>query len=136
MTAYYNSLLNVQLYGPTNFSPVIQHVAKFARTYQTDATNYFVLLIITDGIITDLDETKKSIIEASGLPLSIIIVGVGDEDFSAMEELDSDDSLLRHGHRVAQRYFSQTDLCTLSRFENFVFKEIFLLVPIKLSQNV
>jgi len=103
MAAYYNSLLNVQLYGPTNFSPVIQHVAKFARTYQTDATNYFVLLIITDGIITDLDETKKSIIEASGLPLSIIIVGVGDEDFSAMEELDSDDSLLRHGHRVAQR---------------------------------
>ena len=110
MAAYYNSLLNVQLYGPTNFSPVIQHVAKFARTYQTDATNYFVLLIITDGIITDLDETKKSIIEASGLPLSIIIVGVGDEDFSAMEELDSDDSLLRHGHRVAQRYFSQTIL--------------------------
>ena len=103
MSAYYNSLNSVQLYGPTNFSPVIRHVAQFARAYQHDPTNYFVLLIITDGIITDIDETKKAIIESSKLPLSIIIVGVGDEEFDAMEELDSDDSLLRHGSLVAAR---------------------------------
>lgn len=29
LQAYYNSLKNVQLYGPTNFSPVINHVARF-----------------------------------------------------------------------------------------------------------
>merc|ERR1712126_10538 len=34
LAAYYQSLNNVQLYGPTNFSPVIRHVARFARTYQ------------------------------------------------------------------------------------------------------
>jgi len=60
-------------------------------------------LIITDGIITDLDPTKSAIIDASDLPLSIIIVGVGSEDFSAMDELDSDDSLLSHGGRTAKR---------------------------------
>ena len=103
MAAYYNSLYNVQLYGPTNFSPVIRHVAKFADAYKADPTNYFVLLIITDGIITDFEETKRSIIEASHLPLSIIIVGVGDEDFGAMDDLDSDDSLLRSGSLVAKR---------------------------------
>merc|ERR1719322_900443 len=103
MAAYYNSLFNVQLYGPTNFSPVIRHVAKFARAYQHDPSNYFILLIITDGIITDFDETKRVIIDSSKLPLSIIIVGVGSEDFEAMEELDSDDSLLRHGSLVASR---------------------------------
>jgi len=103
LAAYYNSLYNVQLYGPTNFSPVINHVAKFARAYQTDQTNYFVLLIITDGIITDLEETKRAIIAASGLPLSLIIVGVGNEDFSAMDALDSDDRLLRSGGMVARR---------------------------------
>lgn len=103
MAAYSNSLYNVQLYGPTNFSPVIRHVAKFADAYQADPTNYFVLLIITDGIITDFEETKRSIIEASHLPLSIIIVGVGDEDFGAMDDLDSDDSLLRSGSLVAKR---------------------------------
>ena len=103
MAAYNNALHNVQLYGPTNFSPVIRHVAKFAHTYQNDPTNYFVLLIITDGIITDFDETKRAIIESSSLPLSIIIVGVGNEDFEAMEELDSDEALLRHGSLVAKR---------------------------------
>ncbi|KAM9331607.1 copine-3-like isoform 2-T2 [Pholidichthys leucotaenia] len=56
---------------------------------------YFVLLIITDGVITDMDQTRAAIVEASRLPMSIIIVGVGMADFSAMEFLDSDDRLLR-----------------------------------------
>ena len=33
---------------------------------------------------------QQAIVEASALPLSIIIVGVGQADFSAMEELDGD----------------------------------------------
>jgi len=103
LAAYYNSLHNVQLYGPTNFSPVIRHVANFAEAYKSDPSNYFILLIITDGIITDFEETKRSIIAASSLPMSIIIVGVGQEDFSAMDDLDSDEELLRSGSLVAQR---------------------------------
>merc|ERR1711874_435730 len=103
LAAYYQSLHNVQLYGPTNFSHAIRHVARFARAYQGDPSNYFVLLIITDGIITDFDTTKSAIIDASDLPLSIIIVGVGSEDFSAMEELDSDDQLLAHNGQTAKR---------------------------------
>ena len=103
MAAYNNSLYNVQLYGPTNFAPVVRHVSKFAHVYQNDPSNYFILLIITDGIITDLAETKKAIIAASTLPLSIIIIGVGSEDFEAMEELDSDDRLLRQDNMVASR---------------------------------
>merc|ERR1719471_1513019 len=103
LAAYHQSLYNVQLYGPTNFSYVIRHVARFARAFQSDPSNYFVLLIITDGIITDLEATKSAIIDASDLPLSIIIVGVGSEDFSAMEELDSDDELLSFRGRTAKR---------------------------------
>lgn len=56
---------------------------------------YFVLLIITDGVITDLDETRQAIVNAAKLPMSIIIVGVGGADFSAMEFLDSDSGALR-----------------------------------------
>ena len=103
LAAYHRALHSVQLYGPTNFSPVINHVARFARAYRGDPTNYFVLLIITDGIITDLEETKRAIISASELPLSLIIVGVGDEDFTDMNALDSDDRLLRSGGLVAKR---------------------------------
>lgn len=56
---------------------------------------YFVLLIITDGVITDLDETRQAIVNAAKLPMSIIIVGVGGADFSAMEFLDGDGGGLR-----------------------------------------
>uniref|UniRef100_A0A3Q3WEB0 Copine-3 n=1 Tax=Mola mola TaxID=94237 RepID=A0A3Q3WEB0_MOLML len=80
--AYQQCLPQVKLYGPTNFSPIINH-------------NYFVLLIITDGVITDMDETRSAIVNASRLPMSIIIVGVGGADFSAMEFLDGDDGILR-----------------------------------------
>uniref|UniRef100_A0A0L8G8H8 Copine C-terminal domain-containing protein n=2 Tax=Octopus bimaculoides TaxID=37653 RepID=A0A0L8G8H8_OCTBM len=102
LRAYYDSLQRVQLYGPTNFSPVINHVAKFASNVQ-DGSHYFILLIITDGVITDMNQTIKSIIQASYLPMSIIIVGVGSADFEAMNILDSDDGLLHSGQLVAQR---------------------------------
>lgn len=56
---------------------------------------YYVLLIITDGVITDLDETRQAIVNAAKLPMSIIIVGVGGADFGAMEFLDGDGGSLR-----------------------------------------
>ncbi|KAK1332192.1 hypothetical protein QTO34_007878 [Cnephaeus nilssonii] len=95
--AYRACLPQIKLYGPTNFSPIINHVARFAAaaTQQQTASQYFVLLIITDGVITDLDETRQAIVNAAKLPMSIIIVGVGGADFSAMEFLDSDSGALR-----------------------------------------
>lgn len=56
---------------------------------------YFTLLIITDGVISDMDETRHAIVQASKLPMSIIIIGVGNADFAAMEFLDGDASVLR-----------------------------------------
>jgi len=95
VSAYASAIGQVQLYGPTNFSPVIRETAAMARSSVDQSRNdYFVLLIITDGVITDMEQTKKAIVQNSNLPFSIIIVGVGGADFDAMEELDSDDSLL------------------------------------------
>lgn len=42
---------------------------------------YFILLIITDGVISDMDETRHAVVQASKLPMSIIIVGVGPAEF-------------------------------------------------------
>lgn len=70
-------LKTVTLYGPTNFAPVINNTISIASQFQ-DGRHYFVLLIITDGIISDMHLTKRAVIEASTLPISIIIVGVGD----------------------------------------------------------
>ncbi|XP_062842279.1 copine-1 isoform X2 [Trichomycterus rosablanca] len=95
--AYRFALPQVRLYGPTNFSPIINHVSRIASTaaQQPTASQYFVLLIITDGEITDMDQTKQAIVNSSKLPMSIIIVGVGEADFKAMEVLDGDNGVLR-----------------------------------------
>lgn len=46
---YRTQLNSVQLYGPTNFAPVINNTISIATQFQ-DGRHYFVLLIITDGI--------------------------------------------------------------------------------------
>jgi hypothetical protein len=89
LSSYKGCISRVQLYGPTNFAPTVNHVASIARQFK-DGSQYFILLIITDGIITDMPQTRKAIVDASTLPLSIIIVGVGNADFDAMDELDGD----------------------------------------------
>ncbi|KAI8555821.1 hypothetical protein RHMOL_Rhmol05G0204000 [Rhododendron molle] len=91
MAAYASALHNVTLAGPTLFGQVINTAADIAG-HSVSSTNskYFVLLIITDGVLTDLQETKNALVRASDLPLSVLIVGVGGADFTQMEILDAD----------------------------------------------
>jgi hypothetical protein len=42
-----------------------------------------------------MSQTKAAIVDLSTLPCSIIIIGVGNADFSSMDELDGDGALLR-----------------------------------------
>ncbi|CAG8486944.1 8234_t:CDS:2, partial [Diversispora eburnea] len=105
LTAYSQTMNSVELYGPTNFSPIINHTARKIRS-ELDAGNnmvYYVLLIITDGVITDMQSTIRAIIKASSLPLSIIIVGVGNSDFTKMHILDADDLPLTDGNSRMER---------------------------------
>uniref|UniRef100_A0A8C2TD91 Copine 5 n=1 Tax=Coturnix japonica TaxID=93934 RepID=A0A8C2TD91_COTJA len=102
LEAYHRSLRSVQLYGPTNFAPVVNHVARSAAAVP-DGSQYFVLLIITDGVISDMAQTKEAIVNAAKLPMSIIIVGVGQAEFDAMVELDGDDIRISSRGKVAER---------------------------------
>ncbi|KAG6645613.1 protein BONZAI 3-like isoform X3 [Carya illinoinensis] len=91
MSAYASALHNVTLAGPTLFGQVIKRAAQIAsQSVSYNSKKYFVLLIITDGVLTDLQETKDALVKASDLPLSILIVGVGGANFGQMEDLDAD----------------------------------------------
>ncbi|XP_052302344.1 protein BONZAI 3 isoform X2 [Populus trichocarpa] len=106
MAAYATALHNVSLSGPTLFGPVINTAAQIAgQSVSNNNGKYLVLLIITDGVITDMQETKDSLVRASDLPLSILIVGVGGADFTQMEILDADNGerLQSSTGRVATR---------------------------------
>uniref|UniRef100_A0AAY4E349 C2 domain-containing protein n=1 Tax=Denticeps clupeoides TaxID=299321 RepID=A0AAY4E349_9TELE len=102
LEVYFQSLRSVQLYGPTNFAPVINQVARSAKEV-TDGSQYFVLLMITDGVISDMVQTKEAVVNAASLPMSIIIVGVGPAEFDAMEELDGDEVRVSSRGRYAER---------------------------------
>uniref|UniRef100_A0A2K6KTW6 Copine family member 9 n=1 Tax=Rhinopithecus bieti TaxID=61621 RepID=A0A2K6KTW6_RHIBE len=112
LESYFQSLRTVQLYGPTYFAPVINQVARAAAKI-SDGSQYYVLLIITDGVISDMMQTKEAIVSASSLPMSIIIVGVGPAMFEAMEELDGDDVRVSSRGRYAERDIVQEGCCSL-----------------------
>jgi len=94
LDSYSACLENCQLYGPTNFAEIIKTAHVAASRNPPSLQKYVVLLIITDGVITDYDNTVDAIIAASGSPLSIVIVGVGPADFAQMNRLDGDEQAL------------------------------------------
>ncbi|KAL5473586.1 hypothetical protein EMCRGX_G028088 [Ephydatia muelleri] len=96
LNAYQHAVHTVRLCGPTNFSSILDRAMQYASVRESQQSqNYFILLIITDGEITDMANTVDRIVATSKLPLSIVIVGVGGADFKNMEILDADDTPLR-----------------------------------------
>ena len=75
---------------PTNLAAVIERV-KMMILHQ-DSRNfkiYTLLVVLTDGDISDRQETIDKIVECSQLPLSIILVGIGQKNFDDCEYFES-----------------------------------------------
>ena len=86
---YKEALTKYKFHGPTIFSDLLSMATDYVRSEQggdDDQQKYFILLIMTDGDINDFETTKDLIVKACELPLSIIIVGVGNHDFEKMKE--------------------------------------------------
>ena len=113
LQAYQNSLTMVQLSGPTLFEPIISGAEQVAKS--SPGGVYTVLLIVTDGEIHDMKQTKNKICECQYLPLSIIIVGVGNEDFENMKQLDCDEGRLMNSEGKA----CQRDLVQFVALRNY-----------------
>ena len=118
LSAYRESLSKVELSGNTKFSfflkKVISNINKDLK-YRKSENHYYMLLILTDGVVNDLQDTIDLIVEASFLPLSIIIVGIGNEDFSFMDKLDGDEVPLVNSQGVKRK----RDIVQFIRFNNF-----------------
>ena len=87
---YRNCFRNIQLAGPTMFCPMIKKVIQNIKI-ENNPLKYHILLILTDGIILDMQDTIDALVEGSFLPLSVIIIGIGNDHFQEMVVLDGDD---------------------------------------------
>jgi vacuolar-type H+-ATPase subunit F/Vma7 len=133
MNAYNNSFNYVRLSGPTKFSHIIQRASRDISSVNVtqEKQQYSILLILTDGVINDLDQTVQEIVEGSKLPLSIVIVGVGNADFSAMEILDGDSGLLksRYGGTAARDIVQFVNFNKYSSNASLLAKETLMEIP-------
>lgn len=85
---------------------------------------YFILYVLKSVLIVHVGTrfcniypfTEQAIVSASALPLSIIIVGIGNADFTAMETLDADTVALAAGGVKAVR-----DIVQFVPFNKFIF---------------
>lgn len=94
MGMYANALMNVDLSGPTYFAPIIRNFINLAQeSHNEGGYAYQILLILTDGEIHDMDQTVDLLVNFCHLPLSIIIVGIGNANFDNMNTLDGDNGL-------------------------------------------
>lgn len=105
LDAYRSSISKIVFSGPTNFCPLIDKIkTSIKNNLNPQSMNYYILLIITDGQISDMKQTINAIVNSSDLPLSIVIVGVGEDDFTSMKQLDGDDfPLTNYNNKVTAR---------------------------------
>ena len=116
--AYKESFNKITLYGPTYFAPIIKKVMNDLKNILNQSpqdNHYEILMILTDGLINDMDETVKLLIDCESLPLSVIIIGIGNSDFTNMIYLDGDvEPLTDNNGRVTRR-----DLVQFVEYEKF-----------------
>jgi hypothetical protein len=102
LRCYKDALTTTDKAEPTCFSEVLHFVVEDAVRRGSEV-EYSVILIITDGGISDMAETKAALVALSRRPVSVLLVGVGEADMAAMVSLDSDKARLHSGGAQAER---------------------------------
>ena len=79
--------------SPTDFTQVMEVAAQrstkaLQQAQQHGQQSYTILLIVTDGAVSDVNATAACVQTLYDHPLSIVIVGVGTADFTSMKFLD------------------------------------------------
>jgi hypothetical protein len=89
------------------------------KAQQQGQQSYTILLIVTDGAVSDIDATAKCVQTLSDHPLSLVIVGVGEADFTSMKFLDDIPNMKRDFIQFVElnKHTNQTSLTNATLHE-------------------
>ena len=65
---------------------IIKLACEYAQA-DPQSTDYYILVVFTDGNIDDQEEVRRQITQASGYALSILFVGLGQVNSKYLESL-------------------------------------------------
>merc|ERR1719487_910162 len=110
---YHACLRVTRLHGPTHITPVIELAAQWAQPYAEVRTindnnldvKYFVLLLLTDGGIQDQGEAIDMLVECTGLPLSVVIVEMGETEDPFLKDVASEVKANQELRETGEREF-------------------------------
>ena len=93
LATYRQVLPQIVLGGPTRLGPVLEQFRQSVLAWRGQNC-YSVLLLLTDGCCTDMKRTKELLVQLSAMAASVILIGIGNADFTEMHELDGIDGEL------------------------------------------
>ncbi|CAD6198984.1 unnamed protein product [Caenorhabditis auriculariae] len=73
----------------SKLAPVINYVTRMSHRSGFRGLHYHVLAIFTRGSVSDLKDIQQAVNAASEAPLSVIIIGMGEGDFSSLQKISS-----------------------------------------------
>ena len=134
---YKQVLSEIVFHGPTIFNELIATVTNYATAKKVtqNSQKYYILLILTDGCINDLSLTIREIVKASAEAISIVIVGVGNEDFKDIKVLSNTPFVDKKTENAKQRDIVQ--FVEYSKFKhnpNLLAKEVLSEIPDQLIE--
>lgn len=117
MRCYTRCLEEIKFHGPSGLAPIIEFCCNIASEREVTQDNqfYFIIVIFSNGRISDPEATIDALVAMSFLPVSVVFVGIagdipegeGEEwapDFSQLEKFDGDNqSLIDQDGRSAKR---------------------------------
>lgn len=126
--AYQRSVRVVRLHGPTCLREVIQMAASWAEQNEDVHEendngvymHFWLLLVITDGVIADSNEAVEEIFKVAGLPLHVLAVGLGDSDFSFLQGLNGEvHEMLRAANQANPGSCIERDTVSFVKYDDF-----------------
>jgi hypothetical protein len=84
LTHYADTIKSIEITLPIYYKPIVKFVCDLAQCEigtASDATqikNYYVLTLLSAGIVDDVEDSVNEILRAADLPISVVIIKVGD----------------------------------------------------------